>query len=396
MVLLGLVADGVGLSSEPGIGGLQVVSIVVGTALVLWGALFGRPRARRGLSRLYALLVSVYAALWLLELLLTYPLDPTRGFHPPGLSMQGMYEEDQKVGYRHVAGYRGTFDDGILQIPIRINSRGDRDDEPRDAHPIEDRLVLIGDSFTFGQGLRSDETIDHRIEQRSGGKVDAYSLGVMGYGTLNSLLRLEESSWWRGRAVYYLFFENDLEDANARPDYYAVHDGVLVPRFRPDGERYAPEQWAGLLASVRERHTQGTSRLGNTFSLERLRKVAAQAFDRNLRLTGISAELVKASNIEAAIEATAKIEAHARRRGARFTVVILPVVGEAAAGEYSDWARAYIDGVTGRGIEVLEVLDQLEGDDYLAHDPHFNAKGADKVAATILDHFERSAPAASP
>ena len=390
VAVVGLGADWIGIPSEPGIGGLQLGLLGLGLAIALWGALATRPRARLVVSRAYAMVVSIYAALWVGELVLTYGLDPARDFKPHALSLPGMYEVGDQVAYRHVAGYTGTFDDGILQIPIRINSRGDRDDEPRPEHPWPRRILLVGDSFTFGQGLTNEQKIDRRIERHSGEEVDVYTLGVMGYGPSNSLRRLQESSWWKGRAVYYLFFANDLADTDARPDYYAVHEGFVVRRFRPDGERYTPEQWTALLHTVRERSVHRKGRFSLSFTLPSLRKIAYQVMHENTRLTGIPDALVKPANIDAAVAITTQMKALARERGAMFTVVLIPAVGEAKAGKYSDWGRAYIDGITAQGIDVVDILERLDGDGYFAHDPHFNPEGADVMARAILEHFMRS------
>lgn len=395
MVVVGLAADVLGGSSEPGIGSLQLGLIGLGAALLLWCALGRWPRAQGLLSRVLIMVVSTYLALWAAELLMTYVFNPARNFRPHVLSLRGMYEVGERGAYRHVAGYSGVFDDGVLRIPIRINSRGDRDDEPREDHPVEDRLLLVGDSFTFGQGLRDEERIDRRIEHHSGGQVDAYNLGVMGYGPGSSLLRLEESSWWEGRAVYYLFFENDLADIDARPDYYTVYDGFVVPRADPEGEPYTPEQWAKLLSDAREQGGRNKGSLGLSLTLPRLRKIAHQVTHKNNRLTGIPERLVRPANIDAAVDTTTQLQALARARGASFTVVLVPAVGEATAGEYSDWGRAYVDGITARGIDVLDVLERFDGDDYFDHDPHFDPGGADIMATAILEHFRRSAPPSS-
>lgn len=396
LVILGLAADGLGISSQPGIGGLQRGVLGVGLAIVLWTALARWPRRRRFLSRIYVLLVSVYLSLWGAELLLTYVFNPALDFRPHVLSLPGMYEIGEQGTYRHVAGYSGRFDDGVLQIPIQINHRGDRDDEPRDDHPTARRLVLVGDSFAFGQGLSDAQRIDRRIEHHSGGRVDAYNLGVMGYGPGSSLLRLEESAWWRGRAVYYLFFINDLSNRDARPDYYTVHDGFVVPRVDAQGQPYTPQRWTQLIRSIQERAVQGKGRLSLSLTLPRLGKLVYQATHYNSRLTGMVEHEVTPANIDSAVGYTTQLHALARERGASFTVVLVPAVGEAESGEYSDWGRAYVDGITAQGIDVLDILERLDGEDYFAHDPHFNPEGADIMATAILDHFRGRGPRASP
>jgi hypothetical protein len=268
-----------------------------------------------------------------------------------------------------------------------INSRGDRDDEPRLDIPPARRLLLLGDSYTFGQGLTAVERIDHRIEHHAGGTVDAYNMGVMGYGTGHSLGRLSASSWWEGRAVYYLFYENDLRDDNASPDMYTVYSGFVVPRLGPDGEPYTPAQWDRLFDRARARDERGNS-LTLTLTLPRLRALVQRAMDRNMRLSGYSSDTLHAETVSSSIAYTKALGALAHDRGASFTVVVLPARGEATADEYSDPVRAYLDGIEAAGIETIEVLDRLDAGDYFAHDPHFNPGGADKVAQAIWRHFD--------
>ena len=387
LIVAGLTADLIGVSSEPGFGGLQLGLIGLGAAIACWGSLGSRRSAQRSLSRVFMVVGSLYFALWLVELLLSYPLNPRRAHKPHALSMQGFCEKGDQVAVRHVPRWSGVFDDGVLQIPIAINSHGDRDDEPGE-HPVDERILLIGDSFTFGQGLTDEQTIDHRIEAQSDGALDAYNLGVMGYGPSDSYLRFSESSWWTGRAVYYLFYENDLQDQNSRPDVNTVHDGYVVPRLKPDGKPYTPEEWTQRLANVAEYHATGKNQLRRTLTLPTLQQIAYQVTHRNARLSGMAEHTVKPEYIESAIDYTNKMKVLAEERGATFTVVVLPTMFEAVAGEYSDWATSYLEAIRAQGIEVVELLPRLDGDDYFPHDPHFNPSGAEIAADTIRQHFQ--------
>lgn len=391
VVVVAVTADATGLSSRPGFGGMQLAGTGLGVALVAWGLAQTRPRLRARLRNSFAVAISTVLALWLLELVLAYPLNPRRGFRLPSMSVPGMVEPGERVSFRHAPGFRGMLDDGIVRVPVSINTRGDRDGEPRDDVDPSRRILLVGDSFTFGYGLPPEHTIDARIEARTHGELDAYNLGVMGYGPGDTALRLEESTWWSGRAIYYLFFDNDLQANNAQPGLLVAHRGWVLPRLRPDGQPYTESEWEALIAFTLEHgHPQGDpERFGLTFMLPRLRGVAARAFDRNRRLTGFPDDQYAVEHVDAALAHTERMRAEATARGAAFAVVLLPALGEAIANERSAWSQRYIEGLAARGIDTVDPIESLDADDYFAHDPHFDADGADAVAGVIVEHLRR-------
>ncbi len=92
---------------------------------------------------------------------------------------------DDELYYVHAPGstanYRG-FD-------VRINSLGMRGPEIGDAEFGETRVLFLGDSVTFGWGVRQEdsfaETVQPRLSERLGGPVIALNSGVGSYNTEN-------------------------------------------------------------------------------------------------------------------------------------------------------------------------------------------------------------------
>lgn len=387
--IVALTADQTGLSQSAGMGAKQLGMMALSLTMMAWGWSTTRPDARQRLQRVLAVVVSTYLALWLVELLLAYPFNPRLGYRLPSMSVPGMYEPGTLVSLRHVPGYQGVLDDGIVQVPVAINSKGDRDGEPRQDLDPSRRVLLIGDSMTFGYGLPHEQAIDARIEAQTHGEIDAYNLGVMGYGPGDTAQRFEEAEWWRGRAVIYVFFENDLRADNSRPGLLVAYDGWAAPRFHPSGRAYTHQEWDELVAySLEHGLPKGhDARFALTFTLQRLRSVLARVFDRNLRLTGYPGELYSNTYVDAALEHTERMRELAAKRGASFTVLLLPAIGEAIAQERTAWSLRYIDGLAERGIDMVDPIEALDADDYLAHDPHLNAAGANVVAAAIVEHL---------
>ncbi len=379
-----------GLPGAPGIGTSQLLIATIGIGLAVWGFAGSGSRLRAIISRIFLALGSVYFALWMVELLLAYPFNKRKGFKPIYKSVTGLYQAGDKTSFRHVPNYQGTLDDGIVSAPLSINSRGDRDAEPRDDLPLHRRVLLVGDSFTFGYGLSAAETIDARLESRAETPLEAYNLGVMSYGTGDSLLRMQETTWWQGERVYYLFFENDLHNDNSAPGTFAMHNGVLLPMFRPDGEPRADAELDAMAKRFLAPDTGANSKSTflTSFALYRVGQLRARIFDPDLRITGYPASTYRPGNIDAALGYTEQMQALATERGASFTVVVLPCMGAVAAGHYATHAQSYVDGLATRGIETIELLDRLTTDDYFVHDPHFDASGADATAAAIHEHLQ--------
>jgi hypothetical protein len=106
---------------------------------------------------------------------------------------------------------------------ITVNSRGYRgplhEGPPRQGVR---RIVMLGDSITFGTGVSDGETFSDRLDALPG--LEVVNLGVDGYGTDQELIRLErEGLAYRPRVVVLNFcLRNDYFD-NALP--VALYDG---------------------------------------------------------------------------------------------------------------------------------------------------------------------------
>jgi hypothetical protein len=105
------------------------------------------------------------------------------------------------------------------------------------------RVLCVGDSFTFGEGLADDEAMPVQLEaelNRAGpGRWEVLNLGVHGYGTDQQWLRLQAIGFHYDDDVVVLgFFQGDLERNvmsfrdYAKP-YFEVVDDRLVVRNVP-------------------------------------------------------------------------------------------------------------------------------------------------------------------
>lgn len=126
----------------------------------------------------------------------------------------GFYVSDAVLGQRLAPNYDGWF----AGVPVKINGLGFRDD--RD-YPIEKpagafRILVLGDSVTFGHGTRSDTTYPYLLEQRLREwkpeiAWQVWNLGVPGYATSQELAYLEQiGARYDPDLVIVGFYQNDL------------------------------------------------------------------------------------------------------------------------------------------------------------------------------------------
>lgn len=126
------------------------------------------------------------------------------------------------VQYTLRPGWRGlSFD-----APVAVNHLGFRAPEPRPGATI--RILFIGDSFTFGFGVREEETYPRRFERArraAGQDVDVVNLAVAGYDSVQAVAALAANiDALRPRCVIYGAVPND-----EAPPQFMNRDGMLVP-----------------------------------------------------------------------------------------------------------------------------------------------------------------------
>jgi lysophospholipase L1-like esterase len=202
-------------------------------------------KARPVLLRLATATASVLATLLLLELGL-------RLVHPVGLHPSDTFlatpagAGDPEAGIiRLVPGAATRYRSEEFNVAVRINARGLRDREfSLEKAPGVTRILVLGDSQTFGWGVEAEQTYPKLVERQlaetngaaGGGRVEAINAAVPGTGTAHQLYFLETEGWeYHPDLVIVGFFFNDLNDS-ALCQLYGVSNGRLVRRAEPGPE----------------------------------------------------------------------------------------------------------------------------------------------------------------
>ena len=155
-----------------------------------------------------------------------------RRFDPRYLDRQGPTVYSEIYGWRPRPGFAWL----LHGVPATVNEKAYRGREhPLAKPPGRTRVVLLGDSITFGVRARDGETFAALLESRSM-RFDVINLAVEGYGTDQELLRLENEGLAYHPDVVVLNFcmtndmlnnglATDTEDEHAPKPYFTWEAG---------------------------------------------------------------------------------------------------------------------------------------------------------------------------
>lgn len=240
----------------------------------------------------------------------------------------GLYEADPPGQYRLSPGYRGTMTNGVeFSHTVTVDARGFRSTgQETTPEGTEVPLVaLLGDSFTFGQGVEDEETFAALLPRFTPGPLRVVNAGLPGIGVPQAVVRYQRHvrSLAPEVIVLVVFLGNDLSDA--RPDGEAIRlvDGLIAPDATPSGLRswlYRRSHLVRLTGTAGAAPAIGRLRrllgLGEPFAVRTLRREMT-----NYVLDPPPSLVVAHSDTE---EAIARLAAACRDDGALLTAVLAP------------------------------------------------------------------------
>ncbi|HEV8632037.1 MAG TPA: GDSL-type esterase/lipase family protein, partial [Thermoanaerobaculia bacterium] len=197
------------------------------------------PLSRRLLPRLLLVTVSLALSLLIGELAVRL-LRPQEAMT---ITPRGLYVPDPPRRYRLRPGYVGTMTNHVeFAHRVAINGYGMRGREAAGRRePGVLRVLVLGDSFTFGVGAAEDETYPARLEahlREAGVRATVANAGAPGYGVPDEVAWYER--WGPEVApdvvVIAPFLANDLQDA-APATSVRVVGGELVAGDQRGGAR---------------------------------------------------------------------------------------------------------------------------------------------------------------
>ncbi|GJL65463.1 MAG: hypothetical protein NPIRA05_04340 [Nitrospirales bacterium] len=105
---------------------------------------------------------------------------------------------------------------------LRVSSRFENSSESTEC------VVFFGGSFTFGKGVRDEQTLPYQVDLKTDGKYQIYNFGVGGYGPHQMLAALE--------------FKLDEKILRCKPKY-AIYQGFTVGKDGHDARAAGKVPW---------------------------------------------------------------------------------------------------------------------------------------------------------
>ena len=276
---------------------------------------------------------------------------------PPELRVHRL---DARLGWEPQPGHRSEG--------ITINALGARSAElPVERPAGERRIVVVGDSFTFGEGVHDGETWIARMERdlavalssrEPGASVRTLNFGVMGYGLDQQVLRLEERALDHGPDLVLLaLFGPDLDRNElsfrdyAKPRFELVERGGALDRgdgvadglrlVLPDPAHADPPR--GVLLEQLGEHLELP--LPRSAALGLLRRAIDDLYDTT----------VYSPKWEVARRLLDRALASTRARGSRFAMAYFPTKANSFDALPDAHERCVVAWAAANGVELVNV-----------------------------------------
>lgn len=216
--------------------------------------------------------------------LLEYPPSMNRGHPTRGYTLRAGFEGESAYG-----------------IPFRVSAQGFRTPQVAVPKPAGTKRVLVlGDSVTWGAGVREEETFARKLEHALGAElacpVEVVNAGVSGYGTLEELDVLErEGIGFEPDVVLVYYVENDNQSvshlqggiASFLKDqlvYRSYLIGATLYAWRNARWKVEAARGGGAREAYRADQGEWDARPGTAASLAALRSIAAIGRERGVRV----------------------------------------------------------------------------------------------------------------
>ena len=144
---------------------------------------------KRELRNNFLLLFFVLLALFLfLEIFLRFSSYTNYGFQ------KGVFINDEYLGYKLSPNYSGYQSVAGKNFFLKTNNFGFRDNRDYSLETEKDRkrIILLGDSFAFGNGIDLNETFAEILRKKFNESIDIINLGVPGYDINNEYMIYEK------------------------------------------------------------------------------------------------------------------------------------------------------------------------------------------------------------
>lgn len=304
-----------------------------------------------------------------------------------------------------VPGSEGRDTKSEFDVPVKINSHGLRDREfAYEKPPGTYRILVLGDSQTFGFGVHAEESypkvLERILRKEARQPVEVINTGVPGSGTAHQLFFLEHQGWkYQPDLVVVGYFFNDITN-NSLCQLYAVRDGRLTRNastaLREEDDLWKQSQGKeGVIAY----HLPKVSRPNPPFWIRHshLARLVRQS-TANMRLR--SQRELQTERMAGARTLTThllgEISRQCEERGVKCVVALLPSIRECKHRPDEDLAVRNADLLTQLGGPKTTTYDLMPAFRQAGYQPlfypqdeHFTAAGHQKVGELLAEKVRR-------
>lgn len=305
---------------------------------------------------------------------------------------EAMFRSDPMLGGRTVANLHGWFSAAEYRTRVDTNADGFR--MPGDLAPAKRgvlRVLVLGDSFTFGMGVEERETyaavLQRLLNAHGGTAAEVLNLGVIGYGTLQEIELLHQYAFLEPDIVIIGFFARDsflAASANDLEDNYYFAKGLHAA----PGDGRSDPRATDLPLSRKVR-----LRLLWHSNLYRLTELALGGYLRR-RYAPSDDPALREQAWRITGDALTALDREFESEGVRGVLLWIPDPATVARQNHSVAVR--LDGLGLKHIEVVDMLGVLQGGGapaYFNLDSHLNANGHALAASALLLPVTRAARA---
>jgi hypothetical protein len=261
-----------------------------------------------------------------------------------------MFVSDDDLIFKLKPHFTGTYSSSEFVTPITTNSIGLRDKEIGPRRPGDLRIVGLGDSFSFANGVTNDETyfkvLERSLQSALGRPVDVINCAVPAYSPLQEARMLEKYAIGFDPDIVLMGFfvgndfveSMDLFDEQGNPLLVAREDGFLVTRKERD-EEMERSTFRRLTAPVRAFLTSSSHLY--VFLKDRLSDILAQLRLRPYNLPPEFCAKEFSPKMEQAWSSTQTIlrdlANYVRKHNKRLIIVVLPTIYQVYKHSWDDY-----------------------------------------------------------